>query len=510
MKNNIQSILHRKVNTKGFIYNLGWFIFLTLPFIFPVNSNSQNVNTPNYNIDSLFTVNQLSEDLVILREALEEGHAGLYRYSSKEGLDEMLEKIDRKLTEPMSEFDFFLELQPLIAEINCGHTRLGLSTDGNASLNMQPISIPFSLKFINNKIYLLYNYSEIEDLMMGGEVISINGNPIDKILQNMLSLISSDAHIQSSKYHYLEKVNNFSRFYIFLYGKCTSFSITYKSQITNEKRTIDVTGISKKTMATIKKERYPELSKKLPPISIRYIEDIPILIIRTFNSSDYSESNISYPEFLKEFFLELKEKDVNKLIIDLRNNDGGDDEYGRILTSYLLDEAFYYYNMLEYKKTTYEFLEYTNIPSEDWEAIVKGAIKKSNGWYDFIDHPNIGEQKILNPSFRGKVYILINGSSFSTTGEVTSIIHFNKKAKFVGEECGAAYYGSNSGIIPVLTLPNTKIRISIPLLKYTLAVDGYPTDRGIIPDHPIFTDIMDLINGKDSELEYLIGLITKK
>ena len=122
MKNITQSILHRKVNTRGFIYNLGWFIFLTLQVISPVSSSSQNVNTPNYNIDSLFTGRQLNEDLVILRKALEEGHAGLYRYTPKEELDKMLEKIDRKLTEPMSEFDFFLELQPLIADINCGHT----------------------------------------------------------------------------------------------------------------------------------------------------------------------------------------------------------------------------------------------------------------------------------------------------------------------------------------------------------------------------------------------------
>ena len=104
----------------------------------------------------------------------------------------------------------------------------------------------------------------------------------------------------------------------------------------------------------------------------------------------------------------------------------------------------------------------------------------------------------------------MNGGSFSTTGEALSIIHFNKKAIFVGEECGAAYYGSNSGIIPVLTLPNTKIRLSVPLFKYTMAVNDNPTNRGIVPDYPIFIDIMDLIDKKDSETEFLLKLITEK
>lgn len=509
MENHILSQLHRKDFAQGILDNLGLLILLVLLIIFPTTSNSQNAKTLNINTDTLFTVGQLNEDFALLRKALEEGHAGLYRYTSKEEFDKMFENVEQSLTEPMSEIEFFLKLDPLIANVHCGHTRMGLSSNTTASLNTEPISIPFSLKFVDSKTYLLNNYSEIEDLKMGVEVVSINGNPIDTIVGKMLPLISSDAHIQTSKYQYLKKGNNFSRLYALLYGQCTSFSIFYKSPLNNENETIDVKGISKETMLKIAEDRYPELSKKLPPINISYDNDIAILIIRTFNSGDYSESNISYPEFLKEVFNEFKDKNVKNLIIDLRNNEGGDDEYGKILASYLFDESFSYYSMLEFKKTSYDFLTYTNISSEDWEGFVKGTEKKSNEWYDFIDHPNLGEQKNLNPSFNGKVYILINGNSFSTTGEFTSIIHFKKRAKFIGEECGAAYYGSNSGVIPVLTLPNTKMRISIPLIKYTMAVDSYPTDRGIIPDYPVFTNITDLVNGRDTEMKYVIKLINK-
>ena len=509
MKNNIQPTQHQKENSRVILDDLGFLILMMLLFISPLSSNAENGNIINCSTDTLYTVKQLKEDFVILRNALEEGHAGLYRYTLKEEFDKMFDKIDQSLTESLSEIDFFLKLDPLITNIHCGHTRMGLSSPTNSFINMSPITIPFSFEFINNKTYILYNYSEIKDLIMGGEVVSINGNPIDSIVQKMLPLISSDAQIQTFKYHYLKKANNFSRLYALLYGQCTSFSIIYKSPLNNEKETIDVKGISKAKMMKIAEERYPELSKKLPPISKRYENEIPILEIRTFNSSEFAESNISYPAFLKEAFNEFKENDIKNLIIDLRNNDGGDDEYGKILASYLFDKPFYYYKKLEFKKTAYDFLECTDLLSEEWESFVKDAKKNSNDWYDFIDHPNIGEQKNLDPSFNGKVYILINGNSFSTTGDITSIIHFNKKAKFIGEECGAAYYGSNSFVIPVLTLPNTKIRISIPLIKYTLAVDGYPTNRGIIPDYPIYTDIKDLVNGKDSEMEYLIKLITE-
>ena len=510
MKNSIQPTQHRKENTRGILYNLGLPILMILLFLSTTNSNGENINTLNNNIiDTLYTVKQLKEDFVILHKALEEGHAGLYRYTPKAEFDEMFEKIKQSLNKPMSEIEFFLKLDPLIANIHCGHTRMGLSSSTISFINKSPITIPFSFEFINKKTYLLYNYSELKNLMMGGEVVSIKGNPIDSIVQKMLPLISSDAHIQTFKYHYLKKANNFSRLYALLYGQSASFSIIYKSPLSSKEDTLEIKGISKEAMMKIADERYPELSVKSQPISKRYENGIPVLEIRTFESIEYEESNISYVAFLEETFREFKENGKKNLIIDLRNNDGGEDENGKILASYLFDKPFNYYQALEFKNTSYDFLKYTNISAEEWEGLVKGLKKNSNGWYDFTDYPNIGEQNNSTPYFNGNVYVLINGNSFSTTGELTSIIHFNKKAKFVGEECGAAYYGSNSGIIPLLTLPNTKIKISIPLLKYTMAVDNYPKDRGIIPDYPFLTDMKDLVNGKDAEMEYLLKLISK-
>ena len=135
--------------------------------------------------------------------------------------------------------------------------------------------------------------------------------------------------------------------------------------------------------------------------------------------------------------------------------------------------------------------------------------KNERGWYDSLGHPNLGIQKNLNPTFKGKVYILINGGSFSATGECTSVIHFHKKALFVGEECGSGYYGNTSGFVPTLILPHTKIRVRIPLVRYTMAVSGYLSDRGIIPDYPVIPTIKDILNGKDTELDAVIKLIKK-
>ena len=212
---------------------------------------------------------------------------------------------------------------------------------------------------------------------------------------------------------------------------------------------------------------------------------------------------------MSKTFKELEEKNIQHLIIDLRNNGGGADLYGKILVAYLIDKPFMYYEHLRINKKEFSFLAHTDVPPERRTIPASGFRENDSGTYDLLSHPNLGEQKPIQPTFKGKVYVLINGGGFSGTGECTSIIHFHKKAVFIGEECGAGYYGNTSGFMPTLTLPNTGIRVRIPVVRYTMAVSAYPPDRGIIPDYPVTPTINDLLNGKDAEMDFAIELIKK-
>ena len=63
---------------------------------------------------------QLKDDFVLLRNALEEGHGGLYRYTPKEELDQQFENIFRNVDQPLTEIEFLRLIFPLIANINDG------------------------------------------------------------------------------------------------------------------------------------------------------------------------------------------------------------------------------------------------------------------------------------------------------------------------------------------------------------------------------------------------------
>jgi hypothetical protein len=63
----------------------------------------------------------------------------------------------------------------------------------------------------------------------------------------------------------------------------------------------------------------------------------------------------------------------------------------------------------------------------------------SKGTFDLIKHSDI---EIISPSkltFRGNIYVLIDGVCFSATTEILSELHSNTKAIFIGEESGGNY-----------------------------------------------------------------------
>jgi len=127
------------------------------------------------------------------------------------------------------------------------------------------------------------------------------------------------------------------------------------------------------------------------------------------------------------------------------------------------------------------------------------------------DHPNLGIQQPEADHFDGKVEFLTSGKSFSGAAEFSSIARSNKRGLFIGEETAGGYYGNTSGSKLTLILPNSKIRVNIPVTKYVMAVKKSKySDRGIIPDYPIVPSINDYIQHKDVQMEFALKLMKNR
>ena len=123
--------------------------FVSAVYIFAVFLCFQTLPSQDkkYSQGKTYSADQLRQDFTILRNALEEGHAGLYRYTPKPELDEHFASIEKKLDRSMTELEFYRMLAPLIAHIHDGHTSISFSQSLENSLSSDPALFPLNLRF---------------------------------------------------------------------------------------------------------------------------------------------------------------------------------------------------------------------------------------------------------------------------------------------------------------------------------------------------------------------------
>jgi hypothetical protein len=457
---------------------------------------------PARDSDRAFPPEALREDLRVLWDILDEGHAGLARYTSWKVLRDAFDETEAGLTAPLTEDGFYLRLLPLVALIKDGHTRTLQSKAVAEALLARPVYFPFGLRFAGGKAYLFRNLSAARDVPDGSELLAVNGLSVDEALARLLPLVPADAGISIRKIRTLEYPAYLGELLGLLLGRPETYTIRFRPYPGGDVRERSAPGIKGTEIAKLLGERYPGPSPAPPLYDLSFRGETAVLRIRSFVDSPGRDKGIpAYPEFIRQAFQTLDEKKTPTLVIDLRDNGGGQDAYGKLLFAHVADGPFQYYKSLEMKRDAYDLFRFTDERKEAIESLPKMLRKNARGWYDVLYHPNNGTQQPQAPRFAGKVAILINAGSFSATGETTSLFHYHRKAVFFGEECGAGYYGNTSGFMALATLPNTKIRARVPLVLYTMAVDGYPPDRGLVPDVAVEPTIEDLLAGRDPALD---------
>jgi C-terminal processing protease CtpA/Prc len=352
------------------------------------------------------------------------------------------------------------------------------------------------VRVLDGKPYVLRDLWSPERPLAGQEIRAVNGQGADKIVQTMLASTPGDGDVQTSRMHRISGPG-FADGLIDLLGLESPYSVTLWDAKQGREHSIKLDGVD---AAKLRQPRAKE-SATLTFFDDRRIADLKIY--RFGGTANKKDLRV----FFRESFAEIDKRKSSALILDLRDNGGGADDLGKLLLSFLIDQPFQYYDDLVLNGLDFGFRKYT---SQKQSLPANMMERQPNGKYRMVKHPNWGLQQPSKPTFTGKVYILINGNSFSTTSEFLSHAHARKRATFIGEESGGGYYGNTSGPGALLTLPNTKLQTYVPLMTYYMAVRDYKAaSHGVVPDYPVSYTIEELCAEKDKELALALELARK-
>ena len=203
------------------------------------------------------------------------------------------------------------------------------------------------------------------------------------------------------------------------------------------------------------------------------------------------------------------------MILDLRNNGGGRLPEIADLYSYLADSTFVFLDKSEvasktslFKHNVFKklFLFYSNSLIPFYYPYIYFSVRKNeNGKYYYATETK--PHKLSKNAFKGKIYVLINGGSFSASSIISSNLKASKRATFVGEETGGAFNGTVAGQMPLVKLPYSKIEILVGLMQITPYHKTTTEGRGIFPDKEIIPTIEDRIKGNDPEMNWILNEI---
>lgn len=440
---------------------------------------------------------QLKADLQLARSALEEAHGGIYRYTSKQKFDTVFDAASRKLNHSMDTLGFLRILAPALAMVRCGHTAVLLPGALRKQLEAAPL-LPLDVKIIGGKVFILRDFAS-DGALAGSEIVSINGLPAAAIVQGLTAASPGDGFIGTGRAGRVART--FKEGLLHYFGMQGRFKLVLRTHPAAQRR-VALDGQPLAALRDASARLYPQdqRSKKFIELSFPGAS-VARLQVFTFMDDDEEDDGET---LLADAFKKIAASGATTLLLDLRNNGGGKDALGKKLFAHLVEQPFSYYESLTVKRPLLSFAAHVEGPA----GIPEGSLlARSDGLYGLRSHPNLGMQKAVVPTFKGKVIALINGGSFSTTSELISHLHDRKRATFVGEESGGAYHGNSSGREALLVLPNSALRVVIPLVTYTLAVGGaHANGRGVAPQRPITPSIGDYLNGRDPQLASALAL----
>ena len=213
--------------------------------------------------------------------------------------------------------------------------------------------------------------------------------------------------------------------------------------------------------------------------------------------------------YLKKSFRQLKKKQIQHLVIDVRNNGGGLIKTSLCLTRLIKQEPFIYADSIyaTHRKLRTDARVYKRFIYN--LGLFFLSKKKNDSMYAF-KYFNNKQYSPLKNNYTGQVYVLTGGYSFSATTLFAAAVKGQKNVTIVGEETGGGYYGNNGVFIPEMILPNSKMRVRIPLYRI-VNNKNYPKDgKGVLPDVEVKASAESIRRNIDPKMEKALELIMQR
>lgn len=468
---------------------------------------------------------EMKKDLRIFRQIREKANSGLYRYRTKAETDALYAKAYKAIQQPLPLSAFYKILLELTDFEGSCHNSTALPQHGSTYTGRSKGYFPFSLKYLAGKIYV---NSDSVRIPAGSRIHSVNGLADSLLIKSFYKYFPGDGYTLTQKN--ASAVNrSFGWLFPFEHGVCDSFRISYSLPGSAELLQLDIASVSAAEHAAAYAKRHSKPLDDLldprmqPAYGFRMEGDsAAVLSFRRFDMA-YNAEDPAYAvfcTFLDSVFSLLNERKVPHLIIDIRNNPGGNDPTYEKVFTYLSPHSF--------RENTEAYILFPKVPLPRYYAWETGSAKgrryerqSLNAFFKERYKPGPGGRYFQDPStnplwqpdrqrYTGKIYLLINADVASAASHFASLMRGYSHALLIGEETVGGYYGHNGHIPVEYRLPASGIHTRFSVVHVTQdapSLASQPLGRGVLPDITLYQTPEDFLRNRDTQMEYVLKQI---
>jgi hypothetical protein len=427
---------------------------------------TKSETAPPATTQTLLAPEKMREDLDYTVRILRHVHPATYRGFSDEQ-QATIAAAYRRIQEPLTVDAFYFTVNSVICSLRDAHTHLWPRGGGPHRRLAVPI------------IWLqggFYVSQDREPFQRGDRIVALGGRSIDAIYQQMRVLNPAE--------------NEHRRKWVMAGLVQREEFLDYLGVVAQDAVEIGIERAGQSlTLSAPLRLPVPAQGGPSPRPWVSYQID-PNLSLGIF-CLDACYYNDQYKETVKAFFIEVSEKNIRNIAIDVRRNGGGNSSVITELFRYLkIDRYTSYGGDVRYSKEIAPIAHYQRTSGYE-----RGKPRRRR-------NDKVKDAKLL---FTGKLFVLTSPQTFSSGNWFAVIVKDNGLGTILGEPTGNA--PSSYGDSPSFQLPNTGFTFSISHKKWVRPNPRNDPEDALYPDIPVYTTIEDVLRGGDPQMEKLKAIL---
>lgn len=416
-------------------------------------------------------IERQQQDVKVFKEVLLAKEGTLDLHTDIKVLNRSLSRLENDMMNEKSLLEQYKLYSRLLSLINCGHTQIHPNKATLKEWLSKRKSLPIDYYLVGKRLVVNRLLKEDDPYIIDGrskrartriiptssEILSIDNKTVPELMEGISQYLSSDEGGVDFKYYQSSYAFDFYRHLAFPFTK-DSILVTYvyKNDTTDiylETGAAPVNTMNKRIAATVGAFNASQKDQgKFRILNSKY----GYFRFTSFQSS----SGKSYEKFLEQSFKVLDQRNIKKLIIDLRGNTGGAMQYSlmryfvgedKLLGRYIVEKPKHGFENKYLKKFSIGYMQHKRLSAQQRREIRRDKFDNGRVYTEEVDKDLI---------YKGDIIVITDEGTFSSAAMLACHLKTMCGAKILGATPGGSFYSGNAGSIQ-LSLPNSELHVFI-------------------------------------------------